>query len=351
MEDSGGLNERKNNIDEKNKSLYINQKGISEKNNTNNNINSSLLLFFNQQLEKWDEVLNRYKELNKMETRELTEDSFTIKLQWNPARMVSTGAKLDAKTLAKRPCFLCAQNRPLQQIKKNFGNYEILVNPFPIMPNHFTIPSLEHRSQSILNSYGMINELLQEYQDLMVFYNGPQCGASAPDHSHFQAVTNGLLPLQKYWDQLSKDLIEVVKINNVEGIFIINKYPCPALVIKSVTKENDEKLFKKLYDSLVILTEDNQEPPMNIVAWRKDIQYLAVVFPRSKRRPSCFNAKGDEQYMITPGALEMSGLMVTPRQEDFKRLKSEKAFDILREVSIDKISLLKVVENLKKSKI
>ena len=121
MEDSDNLNERKNNVDEKNESLYNNQKDISEKNNTNNNINSSLLLFFNQQLEKWDEVLDRYKELNKMETRELTEDSFTIKLQWNPARMVSTGAKLDAKTLAKRPCFLCAQNRPLQQIKKILG--------------------------------------------------------------------------------------------------------------------------------------------------------------------------------------------------------------------------------------
>ena len=217
------------------------------------------------------------------------------------------------------------------------------------MPNHFTIPSLEHRPQSILNSYGMIHELLQEYQDLMVFYNGPQFGASAPDHSHFQAGTNGLLPIQRYWDQLSKDFLEVLKLNEEEGIFIINKYPCPALVIKSVTKENDEKLFKKLYDSLVILIGEAQEPPMNIVAWKKDMQYLAVVFPRSKRRPGCFNASGEEQYMITPGALEMSGLMVTPRQEDFKRLTAEKAFDILREVSIDKNTLLKVVEYLKKS--
>ena len=338
MENSDNIKETKNIINEKD-------------NKTDTTINSSLQIFFNQQLDKWDEVRKRYNELSKTETRELTEGNFTIKIQWNPARMVSTGAKLDAKTLAKRPCFLCQKNRPEQQIKISIGNYEILVNPFPIMPNHFTIPSLEHTPQSVLNSYGMMHELLQEYKELMVFYNGPQCGASAPDHSHLQAGTNGLLPLQRAWDQLSEDLTEIVKLNEEEGIYIINKYPCSALLIKSHTKENDEKLFKLLYNSLIILSVDDQEPPMNIVAWRNGEQYQAVVFPRSKRRPECFNAQGEQQYMITPGALEMSGLMVTPRQEDFKRITSEKAFDILREVSIDKNNLLKVVEHLKKSSI
>ena len=338
MENSDNIKETKNIINEKD-------------NKTDTTINSSLQIFFNQQLDKWDDVRKRYNELSKTETRELTEGNFTIKIQWNPARMVSTGAKLDAKTLAKRPCFLCQKNRPQQQIKISIGNYEILVNPFPIMPNHFTIPSLEHTPQSVLNSYGMMHELLQEYQELMVFYNGPQCGASAPDHSHLQAGTNGLLPLQRTWGHLSEDLTEVVKLNEEEGIYIINKYPCSALLIKSRTKENDEKLFKQLYNSLIILSVDDQEPPMNIVAWRNGEQYQAVVFPRSKRRPECFNAQGEQQYMITPGALEMSGLMVTPRQEDFKRITAEKAFDILKEVSIDKSNLLKVVEHLKKSSI
>ena len=338
MENSDNIKETKNIITEKD-------------NKADTTINSSLQIFFNQQLEKWDEVRKRYNELSKTETRELTEGNFTIKIQWNPARMVSTGAKLDAKTLAKRPCFLCQKNRPQQQIKISIGNYEVLVNPFPIMPNHFTIPSLEHTPQSILKAYNMMHELLQEYQELMVFYNGPQCGASAPDHSHLQAGTNGLLPIQREWGQLSEDLTEIVTLNDEEGIYIINKYPCSALLIKSRTKENNEKLFKQLYNSLIILSVDNQEPPMNIVAWRKDEQYLSVVFPRSKRRPDCFNAQGDQQYMITPGALEMSGLMVTPRQEDFKRITAEKAFGILREVSIDKSNLLKVVEHLKKSSI
>ena len=150
---------------------------------------------------------------------------------------------------------------------------------------------------------------------------------------------------------MNEDLTEIVKLNEEEGIYIINKYPCSAFLIKSRTKENDEKLFKQLYNSFIILSVNDQEPPMNIVAWRKDEQYLSVVFPRSKRRPDCFNAQGDQQYMITPGALEMSGLMVTPRQEDFKRITAEKAFGILREVSIDKSNLLKVVEHLKKSSI
>ena len=146
---------------------------------------SPLQRFFNRQLEKWEAARQRYHDLRASKTRELVVGSSSIQVQWNPARMVSTGAKMDKKTIAERPCFLCEQNRPKEQIKKDIdGQYELLVNPFPILPQHFTIPSLKHQPQRILNSYGEIHKLLEEYPEMMVFYNGPQCGASAPDHAH-----------------------------------------------------------------------------------------------------------------------------------------------------------------------
>ena len=306
---------------------------------------SSLQRFFNRQLEKWDDARQRYRELRNVETRELTEDGFTMQLQWNPARMVSTGAKIDTKSIAQRPCFLCEQNRPEQQIKKNIGNYEILVNPYPILPTHYTIPSLAHKPQQIAGSYGKIHTLLADYPELMVFYNGPQCGASAPDHAHFQAGTSGLLPLQSAWQRLSRDLTEVVKMNDDEGIYLINEYPCAAFLIKSRSQENDEKLFERLYDALATLSNES-EPPMNIVAWRKGDHYQSVVFPRSKHRPDCYTATGDDQYIVSPGALDMAGLMITPRQQDFERMTSETAFNILREVSISKEDVQHVVKHL-----
>ena len=236
---------------------------------------------------------------------------------------------MDKKTIAERPCFLCEQNRPKEQIKKDIdGQYELLVNPFPILPQHFTIPSLKHQPQRILNSYGEIHKLLEEYPEMMVFYNGPQCGASAPDHAHFQAGTCGVLPLQMSWKRLSSNLTKIVSINDHEDISLIEDYHCTALLIRSRSQYGDEQLFRRLYDAM---PEMDPEPMMNIVAWRRDEDFLSVVFPRTKHRPDCYYAEGDEQYIISPGALDMAGLIITPRQDDFDRLTPEKALSILDE--------------------
>ena len=306
---------------------------------------SPLQRFFNRQLEKWEAARQRYHDLRSAKTRELVVGTYSIQVQWNPARMVSTGAKIDQKTISERPCFLCEQNRPKEQIKKEVdGQYELLVNPFPILQQHFTIPSLKHQPQRILESYSEIHKLLEEYPEMMVFYNGPQCGASAPDHAHFQAGTSGLLPLQMSWQRLSRNLTTLVSLNDDEDISLIDDYPCTALLIRSRSQYGDEQLFRRLYEAL---PAGDPEPMMNIVAWRCNDDFLTVVFPRTKHRPDCYYKEGKAQFIISPGALDMAGLIITPRQEDFERLTPEMALSILDEITLKGEALQQLVDSLK----
>ena len=310
---------------------------------------SPLMRFFNRQLEKWDDARLRYQDLRNVKTRELVVGTSTMKVQWNPARIVSTGAKIDKQTLAKRPCFLCEQNRPKEQVKKSIdGQYELLVNPYPILPIHFTIPSVKHEPQLIRNSYSEIHKLLTEYPSMMVFYNGPKCGASAPDHAHFQAGTSGVLPLQMAWQRLSRNLKPILNLNDEEGISLIEEYPCPALLIHSKSEYSDEQLFIRLYEALP-LPEGEPEPMLNIVSWRHDADYYSVVFPRKKHRPDCYFTEGCNQFIISPGALDMAGFIVTPRKEDFERITPEVALGILNEVSLQPDELQQVIDKLQAS--
>ena len=312
---------------------------------------SPLMRFFNRQLEKWDDARKRYQDLRNVKTRELQLGVSTFKVQYNPARIVSTGAKIDKQTLAERPCFLCEHNRPKEQVKKSIdGQYDLLVNPYPILPIHFTIPSVKHEPQLIRNSYGEIHKLLAEYPSMMVFYNGPKCGASAPDHAHFQAGTSGVLPLQMAWQRLSRNLKPILNLNNEESISLIEEYPSPALLIHSKSEYGGEQLFIRLYEALPV-PDGEPEPMLNIVSWRHDNDYYSVVFPRKKHRPDCYYAEGCNQYIISPGALDMAGFIVTPRKEDFDRLTPEIASDILNEVSLQPDELQQVIDKLQRSQL
>ena len=311
---------------------------------------NSLRRFFNRQLELWPEARQRYKDLHDVKTKTLQHNDYTVALtiQWNPARIVSTGAKIDQRTLAERPCFLCEKNRPQQQIIKDFDSkFDILVNPFPILSSHFTIVSKKHQPQQIRENYHEIHRLLESYPALTVFYNGPRCGASAPDHLHLQAGTTGLLPLQAAWPRLERNLQTVCKINDNEGIFVVTDYPCSAFLVKSRNKNNGDHLFGRLYDALDQQVGDSErnpgeEPMMNVVAWRQGDDVLTVVFPRRKHRPGCYQAK-DGALMVSPGALDMAGLVITPRETDFERITPEVAYQILKEVSVGDEDMAAVV--------
>lgn len=308
---------------------------------------SSLMRFFHRQLQIWEEARQRYRDLHQVETRELVMDTISVMVQWNPARIGSTGAKIDAKSIAERPCFLCAKNRPKQQMHRVIDDeYELLVNPFPILPVHFTLPTLNHTPQRILPMIGEMLSLAERHRELTLLYNGPHCGASAPDHAHLQAVNTGALPLQQSWQRLSRNLAEIVKEDDENGIWQVSDYVTTAFVIKSQTQEVGEQLFRRLYDSLP-QSPDSAEPMMNVVAWSNGDGLLTVVLPRRKHRPNCYTASGDAQYMISPGAVDMGGLVITPREEDYRRLAADTVLNIYKEVSLTAEDALKVVQRLK----
>ena len=308
---------------------------------------NSLQRFFNRQLEVWESAREHYHDLRNVKTRELASGEQTMKVQFNPARIVSTGAAIDKKTIAKRPCFLCEHNRPKEQMQKQVDkNFTMLVNPFPIMPQHFTIPLRAHRPQSIGLNYGEIYRLLNAYPSLTVFYNGPKCGASAPDHMHFQAICSGMLPLQTEWPRLSRDCEVLVKKEGHGDIVGVRGFAVPVFAIRTSDQSAGEQLFRVLYSALPMHGGDT-EPMMNIVAWRDGSDYQVVVIPRRKHRPDCYFAEGEEQRLVSPGALDMSGFIVTPRQTDFEQITPEEAVSIIQECGITKADYDEIADKLR----
>lgn len=308
---------------------------------------SSISRFFNRQLEVWTDARHRFRDLKHVETRQFSDQ---LKLQWNPARIVSTGAKIDKKTLGERPCFLCDKNRPKEQMSKQIDEkFHLLVNPFPILPVHFTIPARKHQPQLIYKNYGEMHRFISLHSDLMVFYNGPKCGASAPDHLHFQAGTNGILPLQTNWQRLSRNLTDIISLNDEEKISVVRDFIVPAFVIISKSAESDEALFRRLYKAMP-QRGDETEPMMNIISWRKGEEFISVVIPREKHRPEAYFAEGDAQFVVSPGALDMSGLIITPREEDFRKLTEEKALSLLQECGVSEEKMNAIIAKLKAAK-
>ncbi|WP_337638974.1 DUF4922 domain-containing protein [Prevotella sp.] len=315
--------------------------------NADANTDSSLQRFFNRQLEVWADARHHFHDLRNVKTRELSCGEITLKLQFNPARIVSTGANIEKKAIAQRPCFLCEQNRPAEQMQKHIDkNFTLLVNPFPIMPQHFTIPLRAHRPQSIGLNYGEVYRLLDAYPTLTVFYNGPKCGASAPDHMHFQAICSGMLPLQNDWARLSHDLDILIKKDDKGELAALKNTPIPLFAIRCADRSTGEQLFRNLYASLPMHGGDT-EPMMNILAWRDGDNYLSVVIPRSKHRPDCYFNSGNAQRLVSPGALDMAGFIVTPRREDFEAITPDEALDILKECGMKPSEFAETTEKLR----
>ena len=280
--------------------------------------------FFNAQLSEWQTARENHEALSRVWCRELASPKLPrpLRVQCNPARLVSTGAKIDKASIAARPCFLCAANRPKEQrgMALNEG-FEWLVNPFPILPEHYTIAAREHRPQRFLDAYeAMIQATKSLPEEYIVFYNGPKCGASAPDHLHLQAGIAKDIPLIAYAKSLPQE-------GSVQAIAPFG------YLAYLVHNAEDSSAFHQLYETLPI-PEEEYEPRINVVAYRKGDKVTLIVIPRHAHRPRCYSSEGDAQYLISPGALDMCGLLITPRLEDYERLTATRAADILCEVGV-----------------
>ena len=265
-----------------------------------------LSTFYDEQMREWPLARNNHEALNQVWSRELTSDrlSTPLRVQYNPTRIVSTGANIDKASIAARPCFLCAANRPREQRALPLNEkFEWLINPYPILPHHYTLASKAHRPQRILDAYeSMIQATLALPEEFVVFYNGPKCGASAPDHLHLQA-----------------------------GVF--DPSFCMQQTTYTTHHIESRDAFMALYESMPIV-EGEDEPRMNVIAFRKGAHVSLIVIPRRAHRPRCYTAERDKHYLISPGTLDMGGLIITPRLEDYERLTTAQALDILCEVGV-----------------
>ncbi len=297
---------------------------------------SEVEVFFEKQLECWDDARLRFEGLKSIKTKALSCGEIVINAQFNPSRIVSTGAKIDKNSIAKRACFLCEKNRPGQQLMLPAfdGDYQVLVNPFPILDGHLTIPAKEHIAQSLKGRYYNLCKIANSLPGYIVFYNGPRCGASAPDHMHFQAGKRGKIPIERDWNKYENKLLPFF----ADGLFKIRDYACPAIAIVASNVDESTSSFEKLYSRLREINP-KEEFPINVLVWSERDSIVTVVFLRKKHRPDCYFAEEDKKMIISPGSVDMGGLIITAREEDYQNLTPQKALGILKEVTLSETEI------------
>lgn len=290
--------------------------------------------FYRRQLEVWELARRNYCGLQGAENRVFQFDGFGVTVQFNPARIVSTGAKTDAKSVAERPCFLCRANRPAEQQAVDFGQFELLVNPFPIFPPHYVIAHKKHTPQRIEPYIGDMLAFARQMEGFALFYNGPRCGASAPDHHHFQACTARSLPIVGDYFRLRSNRTELlVKQADVE-IHTVRNYLRTVVCIEAKSAGSGAAALKETIDILRKLQPTDDEPMMNMVAIWADSQYYIWVFPRKAFRPWQYSAEGEAQLLISPATVEMAGIVITPLAEHFNKVTANDIRDIYAQCSM-----------------
>ena len=297
-----------------------------------NTLQQEIEKLYSEQLTEWTLFRENVSHLDNVKTHSYDFGNYMINTQCNPARIVSSNAKLDEKSIAARKCFLCPENRPAVQreVRLN-GQFIVLVNPHPILKGHFTIPLMQHKKQEILPYLGDMLDFTRRLPDYILFYNGPKAGASAPDHIHFQAARKGQLPLESEYQKIEKKVLAEDSNTKVSTLQDYGRY---CILIQSSGKKIVSFLFQQIYAQLQLHFNTVEEPMMNVFTSYENRQWNLFVFPRKTHRPSQFFAEGEDYKMISPGAIDMAGVFVLPRKEDFDSVSKEIIEDVLRQVSL-----------------
>ena len=301
--------------------------------------NDTIYKFVGDQLSQWPLACDNYRALKNVRVREVVAGGLTVKLQFNPARIVSSAAKLDRTSLEKRRCFLCRDNRPAEQSMIKFEGrknkkYHILVNPYPIFPDHLVIAAVRHTDQSIWHRYIDMLDLARKYDGFTFFYNGPKSGASAPDHHHFQAAPKGLIPLCNDVDASIDSLRKVCQAQDAV-LYHYDKFTTGVFVIRSETAKSAAKLFYRLLDSAP-MREGDTEPQFNLFTYRAGGEYRSVVVFRSRHRSHHYFSEGPDHLTMSPGCADMGGVFIVPVEEEYGRITPELLQEMISEVSISK---------------
>ena len=303
--------------------------------------NKAVYDLIDRQLAVWQQASDNFSALANVGVKEIVLGGFPVKVQFNPARIVSSAAKVDPKTIKERKCFLCAANRPAIQEGLPFvgkkAEYSVLINPFPIFPKHLTVPDTSHVNQTIEGEWERFEDMLtlaDTLDDFLFFYNGPKCGASAPDHMHFQGGNKGFLPVEYNYNALEKTLIKEV---DGASIYSVENYMRGIMAIEATDKVAAVALFRKLYACLEV-KEGEWEPMLNLLAWTVKegdaTKYIALVYLREKHRPSHYFAEGDANILLSPASVDMGGVFITPLEKDFVKISEKELGEITDELQI-----------------
>lgn len=305
-----------------------------------------------QQKENWELLRKGYESLETVQTKTFEFDGFYIKVQFNPGRIKSTAAKVDKVSINERPCFLCKENLPQGQRGIEYSDdYIILCNPYPIFPEHFTIPLIKHLPQNLINRLIPALYLTKELSEFYtVFYNGPKCGASAPDHMHFQAGNKYFMPIDSEYDRLKgSHLLPVFEYENLVCYHSKN-YLRNFISLES----GSEELLQKAFDYLIKLLPNEMElygePMINVLAYYEDNKWKVIIFPRTAHRPKQFFADEPDRILLSPAAVDLGGVFITPREEDFYKLTKDDIADIYQQVTLPEDRLVKLTGKLKNFK-
>lgn len=306
-----------------------------------------LVQLYENQTKNFELARKNYEALQKVVYRDISFGNYNIRLQYNPARILSTNAKTDQATLQARPCFLCPQYMPRDQQGIEYDpNYHIFINPYPIFKPHFTAPSQKHEPQLM---GGRITDMLNmafDFPEYTIFYNGPECGASAPDHFHFQIVPRHSMPLEADTD---KDILrETLVRKDYYSLFRLKDYLREVIIVQASDQGLLQKLFHQVTECIGSHIPYTQEPMMNLICWFDNCQWTLCIFPRKTLRPWQFYAGGNEKVMFSPGAVDMAGLVVAPRKEDFDNYSVPLLTDLYSQVTIGGPSRTKLINDLQK---
>ena len=310
-----------------------------------NKVNSQIVSdFIASQIAEWPQAAGNFEALKTVKVKEINLTGWTVKVQFNPARIVSSAAKVDAKSLKERKCFLCGENRPAVQRGIEWGGrYTILINPFPIFPRHLTIPDNSHTDQLISGRIADMMSLAAELEDYTVFYNGPRCGASAPDHMHFQAGNSDFLTIAPALEDAEH---KVIATDGDATLALVDSLPLKVFVIDADDPEAGQRLFGRLYAAIPV-PEGEKEPMMNILCYPTPAGVRLVVIPRKRHRPSFYGTEGEGTMLLSPASVDMGGVFITPLEKDFKALDAETIVRILDELCLDTDEINRIAENVK----
>lgn len=298
-----------------------------------------------KQVGEWDLAAKNYEGLGKVKIKTFDFGEYHIDIQFNPERIVSSSAKIDARSIETRPCFLCQKNLPPQQRGLAVDDqYMVLVNPFPIFPEHLTIPNVQHNDQRIIGNFGSMLDLAAGLDDFTIFYNGPKCGASAPDHLHFQAGNKGFLPIENDFRNEKCCL----KVRSVGGVSVSHwpDYQRGIITLNSSDRNRLIACFNQIYIQLQIIQPSETEPMLNILASVDRDEWIIHIFPRTLHRPTQYFETGEKQIVLSPASVDMGGVLITPREEDFNKISEEDVKNIFRQVCLEPKVVLALINQL-----